>query len=600
LKNTYLLITISSILLLTLSACIGMEEKPQELPAIEEITQEQLENQIAAGKPAKTLQDISALKRNKNSPLKAEKLEELERKAIERLSEEFDRAVEEKEFLRSYSLFVSMKHIEGTDMSEWEESDFFYAEAERYRNEGLTIPALYLFRRALEKGENDPHRLLSYAELALEEGHDKILAQIVRNLQEVEGEILGEKKEAFKETISVLASSRELLQGTVTIWVNRGVKIEEGVGYPDRVIGSGFFIDKKGYILTNYHVVSSEVDPEYEGFSRLFIRRSEEPTIRIPAEVVGWDPVFDIALLKAEVEPEYVFSLDSREDFNPGEEIFAIGSPGGLENTITSGIISAVGRRFLPMGDTMQVDVPINPGNSGGPLLNTENELIGVVFAGIEQFEGINFAIPSHWVGDIIPKMYEGGEITHPWLGLNVREKEEGLEITYALPGEPGERAGLSSGDIITRVNGKKYKKIRDLQQLFISLPKNTLLRVEWLRKGKSQEGYFVLGERPKIPIKLADTRDTVKNLLIPLFGMRVNEIEEGLFSARYQVRRVYQGGVADEVGISENDPFVIQEWKIDYDNKIALLRIQIKKRKAGFMENNVQLAAYIEVNSFI
>ena len=179
-------------------------------------------------------------------------------------------------------------------------------------------------------------------------------------------------------------SPSTMLKGTVSILVNKGIRIEKGVGYPDRDIGSGFFIDKRGYVLTNYHVVQSEVNPEYEGFSRLYIRLPESENERIPAQVVGWDSVLDLALLKTQVEPDYVFPILSKSYCQPGDRIFAIGSPGGLSSTVTSGIVSASGRRFLQIGSSLQVDVPINPGNSGGPLLNEDGSLIGVVFAGIE------------------------------------------------------------------------------------------------------------------------------------------------------------------------------------------------------------------------
>ncbi len=115
------------------------------------------------------------------------------------------------------------------------------------------------------------------------------------------------------------ASFATMLKGTATIWVNRGVKIEKGVGYPDRVIGSGFFIDPRGYLLTNHHVIASEVDPAYEGFSRLFLRLSDDPTARIPAKVVGWDPVLDLALVKVEIVPGYVFSGSSSVAVEPGD-----------------------------------------------------------------------------------------------------------------------------------------------------------------------------------------------------------------------------------------------------------------------------------------
>ena len=130
------------------------------------------------------------------------------------------------------------------------------------------------------------------------------------------------------------------------------------------MIGSGFFIDANGYLITNYHVIQSEVDPEYEGFSRVYIKRAENPTVRIPAKVVGWDATFDLALLKMEINPEVYFQLGSAEDLNIGSRIYAIGSPAGLEQTLTSGIVSAQNRRLLSLGSVLQIDAPVNHGSS--------------------------------------------------------------------------------------------------------------------------------------------------------------------------------------------------------------------------------------------
>jgi S1-C subfamily serine protease len=203
------------------------------------------------------------------------------------------------------------------------------------------------------------------------------------------------------------------------------------------VIGSGFFVDRSGYLLTNYHVIASEVDPKYEGFSRLSVRLPGSPELRVPAKVVGWDPVFDLALLKVETVPEFWLSFSGRAAFAPGDRIYAIGSPVGLDSTVTSGIVSAAGRRFLELGDAVQVDVAVNPGNSGGPLLDERGELAGIVFAGMPQFQGLNFAVPSRWIVALLPGLYDGGETVHPWTGLAFHENPAPPELLYAFPGAP-------------------------------------------------------------------------------------------------------------------------------------------------------------------
>jgi S1-C subfamily serine protease len=391
-----------------------------------------------------------------------------------------------------------------------------------------------------------------------------------------------------------------MVQGMVTVWVNRGIKLEKGMGYPDRVIGSGFFIDSRGYLLTNYHVIASEVDPEYEGYSRLYIRLSDKVEEKIPARVVGYDRIFDLALIKAEVEPSFTFSYGGSSDLKVGGRIIAIGSPAGLENTVTSGIVSATGRRFLQMGDAIQVDVPINYGNSGGPLLDDSGKLVGIVFAGIEQFEGVNFAIPFDWVEKALPRLYGGDEAGHPWLGIAMQESDKGLEVIYTVPGSPADRAGLKEGDILVSLNGASYTAIGDIQSALLDLDYPVLVTLEWRRGGQSFSGALGLAERPYSPIEESLANDLRENVLLPLFGMKIEKTGQFLWRTDYTVRRVLPGSIADETGLSKDDPLSIQGWELDQENRFALLRIYVKKRKSGFLESAVQLAAYLETDIFI
>ena len=134
----------------------------------------------------------------------------------------------------------------------------------------------------------------------------------------------------------------DCINATVTIWVDKGIRIENGAGYADRVIGSGFFIDKRGYIVTNHHVISDLVDPKHESYTRLYIKLARDSETRIPAKVVGYDSLLDLALIKAEVEPPFILELGSSSDLQIGDKVSAIGTPLGLHGTITSGIVSAV------------------------------------------------------------------------------------------------------------------------------------------------------------------------------------------------------------------------------------------------------------------
>jgi S1-C subfamily serine protease len=372
------------------------------------------------------------------------------------------------------------------------------------------------------------------------------------------------------------------------------------VGLPDRVIGSGFFIDKRGYLITNYHVIASEVDPKYEGFSRLYIRLPEKPEQRVPAKVIGYDRIFDIALLKVEIDVPYVFSFNETRDLSSGLPIYAIGSPIGLDKTITSGIISATERRFLQMGDAMQIDVPVNPGSSGGPLLNEKGALIGIVFAGLLQFESINFAIPAFWIRKFLPSFYRGGEVSHPWLGAAVYKRDTGLEIQYVPPGSPADKAGLRAEDILTEIGGVPVETIAAAQDILLSRFPESLVTVTWIRDGGSMDALINLEERPFSPVEEALDKDLKHRLFPVLFGMRVKKSGSTFFQEDYVITDIYPGSPADETGLSADDPFTLRNWVVDEDQRAALLQIFIRKRKAGFLEAGIQLASYLELDNFI
>ena len=279
-----------------------------------------------------------------------------------------------------------------------------------------------------------------------------------------------------------LETVRKMMKGTVTVWVDRGMTIEKGLGRADRMIGSGFFIDANGYLITNYHVIQSEVDPEYEGFSRVYIKRAENPTVRIPAKVVGWDTTFDLALLKMEINPEVYFQLGSSEDLNIGSRIYAIGSPAGLEQTLTSGIVSAQNRRLLSLGSVLQIDAPVNHGSSGGPIIDEAGRVQAIVFAGLERNEGLNFAIPVELLRLILPQLYAGGETVHAWMscyGVSVKESPQqtaGTELVYAVPGSSA--SVIPAGAVITHLNGRAVPSLEALQAELMRLSAGTIVKV--------------------------------------------------------------------------------------------------------------------------
>jgi len=568
----------------------------EEIEELSTLRLESIQSKLDGELLAEAYQEASYLERNPGSNITAAEIEDLKKVILDRFSSAFHSSIDEEDYRGAIRYYCSLLAIGKQDLlPEWSLSDLFFLLAKAsYEEEDKPLALLYA-QRALAVGEPAEQPLLSMLELAREIGNVDVYKRVLKIFEE-KGFNLPEADPGLMEVPTV----EKMVQGTVTIWVNKGIKLERGIGFPDRVIGSGFFIDKRGYLLTNYHVIASEVDPEYEGYSRLFIRLSDKVEEKVPAKVVGYDRIFDLALIKAEVEPNFIYSYSGSSELKIGGRIIAIGSPAGLENTVTSGIVSATGRRFLQMGDAIQVDVPINYGNSGGPLLDEEGRLIGVVFAGIEQFEGVNFAIPYDWVQKALPRLYGGEEASHPWLGLALNESDKGLEVIYTVPDSPAEQAGIVEGDIIRTLNGRLYEEIGDIQAALLDLDYPCLVGLEWQREGQSLSGAVSLAARPFSPIEDSLNKDLRDNVLFPLFGMKIEKTGQFLWKKNYTISRVLSGSIADETGLSEDDPLTVQGFKIDTENRFAVLQIQVKKRKLGFLESIVQLAAYLETDIFI
>ena len=568
-----------------------------EARALDEVWVELILGKIRDKRFAEAYQDVSRLERGAESVVAFERIEELKSSITGSLRSEFLDRVEAREYREALRLYWSLEAIEQSgELEDFSTAGLFFRLAEASHEKSDKLLAFLYALRARSAGADMPELLALLLELSSELGNPVVFEEVAAAMLERGLEV----PEALKERAPGKPEVAEMVRGTVTMWVNRGIRIEGGVGLPDRVIGSGFFIDRRGYLLTNYHVVESEVSPKYEGYSRLYIRLSDRPQERVPAKVVGYDRIFDLALVKAEVEPPYIFSSADSPELKVGNTIIAIGSPAGLQNTVTSGIVSATGRRFLQMGDTFQVDVPINYGNSGGPLLDADGRLVGVVFAGIEQFEGVNFAIPYDWVIQSLPRLYSGGEARHPWLGMALHESDAGLEVVYTVPQEPADRAGLREGDVIVSLNGRSFDKIVDLQSELLALDYPTLVRLVWRRGDETLTGAVSTGERPFSPVELSLERDRRENVVYPLFGMKLEQVGQVLWRRNYVVRRVLPGSIADEIGLSRDDPVTIQGWKVDGDNRFAVLQIQVRKRKAGFLESVVQVAAYLESEDFV
>lgn len=408
---------------------------------------------------------------------------------------------------------------------------------------------------------------------------------------------------------AVPASSREfafgsdsaglMTRGVATVLVDKGIKLEKGRGSADMVIGSAFFIDASGLLVTNHHVIESLVDPKYEGYARLYVRLGDASSPRVPAKVVGWDRLMDLAVISASVEPGYVFSVLDRASLKVGDRVLAIGSPAGLEKTVTAGIVSAFGRRFLQLGEVVQIDAAVNHGNSGGPVVDSEGRLAGVVFAGISQFQGLNFAVPSDRLAAALPALLAGGKAERPWLGAVLHEAGGAVELVYTVPLSPAADLAFPEGAALASVGGTATppeaggSAVVAFQDALFARRPGELVRVEF---GDGTARVAALAPRPEVPMAEAYHVDTRERLAAPLFGLVLDAAGTGLIGPAFTVRKVLRGSAADEAGFSEGDPVSITGLRVDEDAGFALMDVFVKRRRMGYLEATLRMPAALEI----
>lgn len=314
--------------------------------------------------------------------------------------------------------------------------------------------------------------------------------------------------------------------------------------YKSKSLGSGFVIDaKEGYIVTNNHVI--------EGADEILIKFTDNN--EIPAQVVGRDPLTDLALLKIDPTKEELHEIDlgDSDKIEVGDWVVAIGNPFGLSWTVTAGIISAKGRELGegPYDNFMQTDASINPGNSGGPLVNLDGEVIGINTAIIPSGQGLGFAIPVNMLKDLLPKLKKG-EVKRGWLGVVLQEmddklaktfgldKPEGALVSDVIKGDPADKAGLKAGDIIIEINGKKLENHKELINIIGSKSPGDTVVLKVMRDGKKIDIKVKLGERKEttkvgeskiredVPVSVEDlTENEMKQLNIN-FGVKVIDVD--------------------------------------------------------------------------
>ncbi|MGD9332307.1 MAG: DegQ family serine endoprotease [Desulfobacterales bacterium] len=314
--------------------------------------------------------------------------------------------------------------------------------------------------------------------------------------------------------------------------------------FKQRSLGSGFLLDKQGYIVTNNHVV--------EDADQIKVRLFDET--EFDAKIVGRDPKTDIALIKIDADPGDLKPLDlgNSDQLPVGSWVVAIGSPFGLEQTVTAGIVSAKGRIIGsgPYDDFIQTDASINPGNSGGPLLNLKGEVVGINTAIVASGQGIGFAIPVNLADDIIAQLKDTGEVSRGWLGVGIQnltpelaeyydiEEEKGVLVTQTYEGDPADKAGIKEGDVITEVDGKRITSSRELSRTVAEAGVGNDMRITLLREGREKKVKVKLAKRPDTDPVMARGEARSDDL-----GLRVRDIEPE---------------IAERLGLDENQKGVV------------------------------------------
>jgi serine protease Do len=350
----------------------------------------------------------------------------------------------------------------------------------------------------------------------------------------------------------------------------------------ERSLGSGIIVDRKGFILTNNHVIEQATKIQVQ-------LNNNEPTL-YTARVIGVDKETDLAVIKIEASRELpVVKLGNSSGVHVGDWVLAIGSPFGLQATVTAGIISAkdrgnVGRQFQHF---LQTDAPINPGNSGGPLVDMSGNVIGIntaIITGGRGYEGVGFALPSNMAIQVYNQLVQHGKVTRGSIGITFSEEQgsnpvvlhelgaaNGMVLQYVEPNSPAAKVGIEAGDVVTTVDGHPIKTGSDLVDPITQTPIGGKVHIVYLRSGVQHEADPVVEDRAKLfpdRVPSYDDGETPSQQAEPApagLGLRVEDIgADGTRRSDFQnnrgavVTEVYPATPAEDAGFVRGD--LIQE----------------------------------------
>ncbi|WP_343727706.1 S1C family serine protease [Burkholderia seminalis] len=286
---------------------------------------------------------------------------------------------------------------------------------------------------------------------------------------------------------------------------------------PAANLGSGVIVSPEGYILTNQHVV--------DGADQIEVALADGRTAT--AKVIGSDPETDLAVLKINVTNLPTITLGRSDQSRVGDVVLAIGNPFGVGQTVTMGIISALGRNHLGINtfeNFIQTDAPINPGNSGGALVDVNGNLLGIntaIYSRSGGSLGIGFAIPVSTARTVLESIITTGSVTRGWIGVEPQDvtpeiaesfglqQKSGAIVAGVLQGGPADKAGIKPGDILVTVNGEDITDTTKLLNVVAQIKPGTPTKVHVVRKGKEFDVSVVIGKRPPPPKQTLDEQDS-------------------------------------------------------------------------------------------
>jgi putative serine protease PepD len=309
--------------------------------------------------------------------------------------------------------------------------------------------------------------------------------------------VAGSQPAVATSSLSVTDVYNRASKGVVEITVSSTSSSPFGGAQSQQAQGSGFVYDDNGDIVTNDHVV--------QGANTISVRFWNGATYK--ARLVGTDPSTDLAVLKVDAPSSLLdpLQLGNSSSAQVGEGVVAIGSPFGLEETVTSGIVSALHREMtapnnFTIADSIQTDAAINHGNSGGPLLDLTGKVIGVnsqIESDSGDNAGVGFAVPSNTVKTIVSQLISGGKVQHAYLGVGIATASNGVRLTQVRAGTPGAQAGLKIGDVVTAVDGTKVTGASELGSAIDAKQPGDTVSITYVRGGKSTTVQVKLAVRP-------------------------------------------------------------------------------------------------------